>query len=116
MPGRPSARPTAPGKFPGVVLIHHMPGWDEWTMETACKLAHHGYVAISPNFHYREGKDTPETNSASTRDKGGMPDDRTMGDVEGAITAALHRNVRSSLQEAGFTATVPLAADCSQRW
>ena len=23
------ARPGAPGKVPGVVLIHHLPGWDE---------------------------------------------------------------------------------------
>ena len=23
------ARPLGPGPFPGVVLIHHMPGWDE---------------------------------------------------------------------------------------
>ena len=23
------ARPSAPGKHPGVVLIHHLPGWDE---------------------------------------------------------------------------------------
>jgi carboxymethylenebutenolidase len=26
------ARPQGAGPFPGVVLIHHMPGWDEWTM------------------------------------------------------------------------------------
>src|SRR5512135_1008718 len=23
------ARPTGPGSYPGVVVIHHMPGWDE---------------------------------------------------------------------------------------
>ena len=42
-----------------------------------------------PNLHYREGKSTPEENSASVRAAGGMPDDRTMGDVAGAI-AYLH--------------------------
>src|SRR5215471_8233549 len=79
------ARPTGPGPHPGVVIIHHMPGWDEATKEIARKFAHHGYVAISPNLHFREGKGSPEENSASIRAAGGMPDERTMGDVEGAI-------------------------------
>ncbi len=79
------ARPTGPGPYPGVVVIHHMPGWDEATMEITRKFAHHGYVAISPNLHYRESKATPAENSASVREAGGMPDNRTMGDVAGAI-------------------------------
>jgi carboxymethylenebutenolidase len=79
------ARPTGPGRYPGVVVIHHMPGWDEATKEIARKFAHHGYAAISPNLQFREGKGTPEANSASVRAAGGMPDNRTMGDVEGAI-------------------------------
>ena len=79
------ARPSAPGAYPGVVVIHHMPGWDEMTMEITRKFAHHGYAAICPNLHFREGKDTPEANSVSVRAAGGMPDARTMGDVEGAI-------------------------------
>jgi len=79
------ARPLGPGPHPGVVIIHHMPGWDEWTKEVARKFAYHGYVAISPNLHYREGKSTPEENSASVGAAGGMPDDRTIGDVKGAI-------------------------------
>jgi carboxymethylenebutenolidase len=79
------ARPSGPGPHPGVVVIHHMPGWDEATKEIARKFAHHGYVAISPNLHFREGKGTPDENSASVRAAGGMPDERTMGDVEGAL-------------------------------
>jgi carboxymethylenebutenolidase len=79
------ARPLGPGPYPGVVVIHHMPGWDEATKEIARKFAHHGYVAISPNLHFREGKATYTENSASVRANGGMPDDRTMGDVRGSI-------------------------------
>ncbi len=79
------ARPTGPGLWPGIVVIHHMPGWDEATKEIARKFAHRGYVAISPNLHFREGKGTPEENSASVRAAGGMPDNRTMGDIDGAI-------------------------------
>ena len=79
------ARPAGAGTYPAVVVIHHMPGWDEATMEITRKFAHHGYAAICPNLHFREGKATPEENSASVRNAGGMPDDRTMGDVDGAI-------------------------------
>jgi carboxymethylenebutenolidase len=68
-----------------MVVIHHLPGWDEAMKEIARKFAYHGYVAISPNLHFREGKATPEENSASVRAAGGMPDDRTMGDVSGSI-------------------------------
>jgi len=79
------ARPSAPDTYPGVVVIHHMPGWDEAMIEITRKFAHHGYAAICPNLHFREGKDTPEANSTSVREAGGMPDNRTMGDVEGGI-------------------------------
>src|SRR3989304_7301155 len=79
------ARPLGPGFYPGVVVIHHMPGWDEATKEITRKFAHHGYVAIMPDLHFREGKATPEANSASIRASGGMPDNRPMGDVEGAM-------------------------------
>ena len=79
------ARPFGAGPYPGVVVIHHMPGWDEAHKEIGRHFAHHGYVAIVPNLHFREGKATPEENSASIRAAGGMPDDRTMGDVQGAI-------------------------------
>ena len=79
------ARPLGPGPHPSVVLIHHMPGWDEASKEMARKLAYHGFVTISPNLHFREGRATPDENSASVREAGGMPDDRTLGDVEGSI-------------------------------
>ena len=79
------ARPLGSGPCPGVVVIHHMPGWDKATKEITRNFAYHGYVAISPNLQYREGKGTPEENSASVRAAGGMPDDRTMGDVKGSM-------------------------------
>ena len=79
------ARPLGAGPHGGVVLIHHMPGWDEASKEMARKLAYHGFATISPNLHFREGQATPQENSASIREKGGMPDVRTMGDVEGAM-------------------------------
>jgi carboxymethylenebutenolidase len=79
------ARPPGAGPWPGVVVIHHMPGWDGPTKEIARRFAHEGFVALCPNLHFREGKATPEENSASVRAAGGMPDDRTMGDVRAAV-------------------------------
>ena len=43
------ARPFGAGPFPGIVLIHHAPGWDEWFFETTRKFAHHGYATICHN-------------------------------------------------------------------
>src|SRR5438309_5020170 len=76
------ARPLSAILYAGVVIIHHMPGWDGANKEIARRFAHHGYVAIVPILHFREGKATPEENSASIRAAGGMPDDRTLGDVQ----------------------------------
>ena len=49
------ARPLGPGPFPGVVIIHHMPGWDEWIKEVPRKFAHHGFLSIAPHLYFREG-------------------------------------------------------------
>jgi carboxymethylenebutenolidase len=79
------ARPLGPGPFPGMVVIDHMPGWDEWYREVTRKFAHHGYAALSPNLYYREGHGTPEDVAAMVRGAGGVPDDQVVGDVTGAM-------------------------------
>ena len=79
------ARPLGPGPYPGIVVIHHMPGWDEWYREATRRFAHHGYAALSPNLYFREGHGTPEDVAAKVRGAGGVPDDQVMGDVEGAL-------------------------------
>jgi len=79
------ARPQAAGPFPGVVVIHHGPGWDEWTGEVVLKLAQHGYATISPHLYHRFGPGTPDDAAARQRAAGGAPDDEVQGDVQGAI-------------------------------
>ena len=79
------ARPTHPGKFPGVVVIHHMPGWDEWITEVVRKFAHHGFAAISPHLYFRDGPGNPDDIGARVRAAGGVPDDQVVGDVAGAM-------------------------------
>ncbi len=79
------ARPLGPGPFPGVVLIHHAPGWDEWYRETTRRFAHHGYLALSPNIYYRFGHGSPDDVAAKVRGSGGVADDSVVGDVEGSV-------------------------------
>ena len=79
------ARPLGPGPYPGMVIVHHMPGWDEWYRETTRKFAHHGYAALSPNLYFRDGHGTPEDVAAKVRGGGGVSDDQVVGDVEGAL-------------------------------
>ena len=79
------ARPLGAGPFPGMVLIHHLPGWDEWYREATRKFAHHGYAAISPNLYFRDGHGTPEDVAAKVRGGGGIPDDQAVGDIDGAM-------------------------------
>jgi len=78
------ARPLGSGPFPGMVVIHHAPGWDEWYRECTRRFAHHGYVAISPNLYFRDGHGTPEDVGAKVRAGGGIPDEQVLGDLDGA--------------------------------
>jgi carboxymethylenebutenolidase len=79
------ARPLGPGPFPGMVLAHHMPGWDEWYRETARKFAHHGYATISPDLYHRVGHASPEDVAAKARSDGGMLDDQVVGDLAASM-------------------------------
>ncbi len=80
------ARPLGPGPYPGVVVIHHMPGYDPPTKEIARTFSTQGYVAICPNLHHRyaPGAD-PLTAAGATREAGGVPDAQCIGDVAGAM-------------------------------
>ncbi len=79
------ARPLGPGPHPGMVLAHHMPGWDEWYRETARKFAHHGYATISPDLYHRVGQGTPDDVAARARSEGGADDEEIVGDLTAAM-------------------------------
>jgi carboxymethylenebutenolidase len=94
------ARPLGPGPFGGVVVIHHMPGYDEGTKEITRKFAAHGYNAICPNLYTREAPGaSPDDAAATARALGGVPDERLVGDVLGAVTFL--RGQRNSNGKAG---------------
>jgi carboxymethylenebutenolidase len=70
-----------------VVVIHHMPGYDEATKEICRKFAANGYAALMPNLYHREAPAAaPDDAAAAARANGGVPDERLVGDVAGAMT------------------------------
>jgi carboxymethylenebutenolidase len=80
------ARPLDDGTRGGVVVIHHMPGYDEGTKEITRRFATWGYPAICPNLHYREAPGAePDDAAATSRAAGGVPDDRLVADVSAAV-------------------------------
>jgi carboxymethylenebutenolidase len=85
------AQPEGDGPFPGVVVIHHLPGWDEWTTEVVRKLAHHGYAAVSPHLYSRNGLSPAEAGAAAFKglQEGktpiGQSDDQAIGDIEASV-------------------------------
>lgn len=80
------ARPIGEKEVPGIVLIHHLPGWDEWYREATRRLAHHGFASICPNLYHRSGHGTAEDVATKVRAEGGISDDQVLGDVSGAIS------------------------------
>src|SRR5229473_5520901 len=95
-----SARALDEAPRGGVVVIHHMPGYDDQTKEIARNFAYHGYNAVVPNLYWREAPGaSPDDAAATARAQGGVPDDRLVGDVAGA--AAYLRAMPASNGKAG---------------
>src|SRR5438876_2903737 len=93
------AKPSGPGPFPGVALVHHLPGWSEFYIETTRRFAHHGYLAICANLYERAGQGNPDDVAAKVRADGGISDAQMVGDTEGEVDT---RAVRSQRQGRHF--------------
>jgi carboxymethylenebutenolidase len=78
-------KPEGAGPFPGVVLVHHAPGWDELYKEFARRFAQHGYLTICPNLYGRFGYGSPDDAAAKARGAGGVPDETVIGDLKGGL-------------------------------
>jgi carboxymethylenebutenolidase len=80
-----TARPMDAAPHSGMIVIHHMPGYDAGTKEITRRFATMGYSAICPNLYTREapGAD-PDDAAATARANGGVPDERFVGDAKGA--------------------------------
>jgi carboxymethylenebutenolidase len=81
-----AAHPTAAGTRGGVIVIHHLPGYDRETKEFVRRFADAGYDAVCPNLYSRVGPDvSPDDAAAAVRAEGGVPDEQVMGDLRGAV-------------------------------
>jgi carboxymethylenebutenolidase len=80
------ARPSTDEPVPGVVAVHHLPGWDEFYREFSDRLARHGYSVICPDLYSRYGHGTPDDVAAKVRSEGGVPDDSVVADCAAALT------------------------------
>jgi carboxymethylenebutenolidase len=82
------ARPTDGAEARGgVVVIHHMPGYDRATKEIVRRFAELGYDAICPNLYWRQAPGAaPDDAAATARASGGIPDSQLIGDVGAAAT------------------------------
>ncbi len=80
------AQPTDVDEVGSIVVIHHMPGYDEATKEICRRFAANGYLALMPNLYHREAPGAePDDAAAVARANGGVPDERLVGDVKGAM-------------------------------
>jgi len=69
----------------GVVVIHHMPGYDRGSKEMTRRLADLGYDAVCPNLYSRQAPGAePDDASAAVRAQGGITDQQLVDDVAGA--------------------------------
>ena len=79
------SRPLGEGPYPGIVLIPHMPGWDEMIRETCRRFTQHGYAVIAPDIYARVGKGRPDEVAKKSREAGGVKDRSVMGDTSGSL-------------------------------
>ncbi len=79
------ARPLDSTSHGSMVVIHHMPGYDEPTKEIAYRFARHGYATLMPNLYWRQAPGAePSDAAAAVRAQGGVPDSQLIDDVAGA--------------------------------
>ena len=67
------AHPLDGGGQPGVVVLHHMPGYDRATKEIVRTFAVYGYAALMPNLHHRYAGRQGRRRRRGARDAGGVP-------------------------------------------
>jgi carboxymethylenebutenolidase len=94
------AQPHGDRSRGGVVVIHHMPGYDRQTKEIVRRFATMGYDALCPNLYWREAPGAePDDAAATARAQGGVPDSRLIGDV--AASAQYLRSLPSANSKVG---------------
>lgn len=79
------SRPLGVSRYPSIVLIPHIPGWDEWCRETARRFTQHGYGVLCPDIYRRMGTGTPAEVAKRSREAGGQHDSDVMADTKACL-------------------------------
>ena len=79
-----AARPVDTTPRAGVVVIHHLPGYDRESKEFVRRFADRGYNSVCANLYSRTPGSYDDA-AAAVRAEGGVPDEQVMGDVRGAV-------------------------------
>jgi len=83
------ARPAAPGRHPGLIVVHGIHGHEEHMKDVARRFAIHGYVALLPALYCREEflavveEEDLQKAAVWLRER---PNAQTIGDLAGALT------------------------------
>lgn len=79
------ARPREPGARPGIIVIHEAGGLGEHIRDVVRRFANIGYVALGVDLYTREGGPPPRDDLQALMARlFAMPDERVLGDLEGA--------------------------------
>ena len=81
------ATPEGDGPRGGVIVLHHLPGFDRATREITRRIAVLGYDALMINLYWRQAPTaSPDDASAVVRAMGGVPDAQVVADARGAAS------------------------------
>lgn len=70
----------------GVVVLHHLPGFDRATKEIVRRIVELGYDTVMPNLYCHAAPGMPPLEAAAVVSRnGGVPDAEVLGDAEGAV-------------------------------
>jgi carboxymethylenebutenolidase len=74
--------PEVYGPFPGMVVIQHQWGVDEFIQNMTARLAQSGYVAVAPDLYHRDG---PECTDDVVARRSRLSDRKVINDVDATM-------------------------------
>ncbi|MFQ5851160.1 MAG: dienelactone hydrolase family protein [Candidatus Binatia bacterium] len=75
--------PDAPGPFPGMVVIQHQGGVDEFVQEMTGRISSAGYVSVAPDLYHR---DSPDCQDDGPTRRARLRDINVVKDVDATVT------------------------------
>lgn len=74
--------PAGAGEFPGIVVMQHQGGVDEFVQQTTQRLAQAGYIAAAPDLYHR---DAPDCKDDIVTRRSRLSDRRIINDIAATV-------------------------------